>query len=146
MGLTGYLACSSAWRGRLPAPLPGSTVQPPRVLRGKRTWRRGSRARCAGIASGRFARAAVGAQRGANEDARALHAPHIGRTQAQRTHQPRACASDVAWIWLLHLNLAAPSTIPQHATRAPALHIILLFVLRTKVMYRYVTQSVVNSP
>ena len=59
-----------------------------------------------------------------------LRAP--GRTQAQRTHQLRACASDVAWIWLLHLSLAAPSTIPPHATRAPALHIILLFVLRTR--------------
>jgi hypothetical protein len=68
MGLTAYLAHSSAWGRRLPAPLPGATIQPPRMLRGKRTWRCGSRAWCGGIASGRFARAAVGAQRRVNED------------------------------------------------------------------------------
>ena len=43
-----------------------------RALRGKRTWRRGYRARCGGIASGRFARGAVVDERRANEDARTL--------------------------------------------------------------------------
>jgi hypothetical protein len=73
MGLTAYLAHSSAWGRRLPAPLPGATIQSSRMLRGKRTWRCGSRAWCGGIASGRFARAAVGPQRRVNEDAHDLH-------------------------------------------------------------------------